>query len=84
MARPQALSSTSLVKSTDRRLCAESDPGRTALAAPVSLTIGGRPATIQYAGGAPYQVMGMFQVNAKVPDGIGSGPQPVVVTVAVQ
>jgi uncharacterized protein (TIGR03437 family) len=56
-------------------------PLRTKLAAPVSLTIGGQPATIQYAGGAPYQVMGVFQVNATVPDGIGSGPQPVVLTI---
>lgn len=45
------------------------------------LTIGGQPAQILYAGVAPYQVWGMFQVNARVPQGIGSGPQPVVLTV---
>lgn len=56
-------------------------PSRAALVAPVSLTIGGQTARILYAGGAPYQVLGVFQVNAFVPDGIGSGPQPVVLTV---
>ena len=49
--------------------------------AKVSLTIGGQPAEILYAGVAPYQVWGMFQVNARIPQGIGSGPQPLVLTV---
>ncbi len=48
---------------------------------PVSVTIGGQPAAIRYAGVAPYRVWGVFQVNAVVPEGIGSGPQPVVLTV---
>jgi hypothetical protein len=30
---------------------------------------------------APYEVSGMLQVNAIVPDGIGSGPQQVVLTI---
>ncbi len=47
----------------------------------VGLTIGGQPAQILYAGVAPYQVWGVFQVNARVPEGIGSGPQPVVLTI---
>ena len=47
-------------------------------AAPVSLTIGGQLARLLYAGPAPSLVSGMLQVNAIVPDGIGSGPQPVV------
>jgi uncharacterized protein (TIGR03437 family) len=50
-------------------------------AAPVSLTIAGQPARMQYMGPAPYQVFGMLQVNAVVPDGIDSGPQPVVLTI---
>jgi len=50
-------------------------------AAPVSLTIGGQPAEIRYAGPALYEVSGKLQVNAVVPDGIGSGPQPVVLTI---
>jgi uncharacterized protein (TIGR03437 family) len=50
-------------------------------AAAVSLTIGGQPARILYAAAAPYEVLGMLQVNAVVPSNIGSGPQPVVLTV---
>jgi uncharacterized protein (TIGR03437 family) len=49
--------------------------------APVSLTIGGQPAQILYVGPAPYEVSGKLQVNAVVPEGIDSGPQPVVLTV---
>jgi uncharacterized protein (TIGR03437 family) len=49
--------------------------------APVSLTIGGQAARFQYMGPAPYQVFGMLQINAVVPDGIESGPQPVVLTI---
>ena len=47
----------------------------------VSLTIGGLPVTLLYAGVAPYQVWGVLQVNALLPAGIGSGPQPVVLTI---
>jgi uncharacterized protein (TIGR03437 family) len=47
----------------------------------VSLTIGGQPATLLYAGATPYQVWGILQVNALVPAGLGSGPQPVVLTI---
>jgi uncharacterized protein (TIGR03437 family) len=50
-------------------------------AAPVSLTIGGQAARFQYMGPAPYQVFGMLQINAVVPDGIESGAQPVVLTI---
>jgi len=51
---------------------------------PVSLTIGGVPATIQSAGLAP-GMAGVYQVNATVPDGIASGDQvPVVITVSGQ
>ncbi len=49
--------------------------------APVSLTIGGQPARILYAGTAPFLISGVLQVNAIVPDGIGSGPQPLLLTV---
>jgi uncharacterized protein (TIGR03437 family) len=30
---------------------------------PVSVTVGGIPATVQYAGGAPGEVAGLMQVN---------------------
>jgi uncharacterized protein (TIGR03437 family) len=49
--------------------------------APVSLTIGGQPAQILYAGQAPDLVVGILQVNAVIPLNISSGPQPVVLTV---
>jgi len=47
---------------------------------PVSLTVGGQPARIQYAGAAPYQV-GKLQINALLPEGIASGQQPVVLKI---
>jgi uncharacterized protein (TIGR03437 family) len=50
-------------------------------AAPVSVTIGGQPAKIFYATAAPYEVVGMLQINAEVPVGIASGAQPVVLTI---
>jgi uncharacterized protein (TIGR03437 family) len=49
--------------------------------APVSVTIGGWPAQVNYAGAIPYEVTGMLQVNAVVPNGIGSRSQPLVLTV---
>jgi uncharacterized protein (TIGR03437 family) len=48
--------------------------------APVSVTIGGVSATVNYAGGAPGSIAGVMQVNAVVPSGV-SGSAPVVVTV---
>lgn len=47
----------------------------------VSLTLGGQPAQILYAGAAPGQVSGLLQINAVVPTNIGSGAQPVVLTI---
>ena len=51
------------------------------VAMPVTVTIGGQPATIQYAGEAPTLVSGVIQVNAVVPDSIASGNQTVVLTI---
>jgi uncharacterized protein (TIGR03437 family) len=49
---------------------------------PVSVTIGGQPADIQYAGSLPGFVSGAMQVNVVVPAGAPSGPAvPVVLTV---
>jgi uncharacterized protein (TIGR03437 family) len=39
----------------------------------VSVTVGGIPATIQYAGGAPGQVAGLMQVNVQIPGGVQPG-----------
>jgi uncharacterized protein (TIGR03437 family) len=49
--------------------------------AKVSVTIGGLPAQIEYAGAAPGLVSGMLQVNAMVPAGLATGDQPVVLTI---
>ncbi len=49
--------------------------------APLSLTIGGKPADILYAGPAPQRVWGTLQVNAIVPASVGSGTQPIVLTI---
>jgi uncharacterized protein (TIGR03437 family) len=49
---------------------------------PVSLTIGGRPATVEFAGLAPGSV-GEYQINAIVPPGVAPGTAvPVVISVA--
>jgi uncharacterized protein (TIGR03437 family) len=51
------------------------------LVASVTVTIGGQSAQVTYAGGAPLFITGVLQVNAAVPDGLASGPQPVVLTI---
>ncbi len=43
-------------------------------ALPVSATIGGAAAEVQYAGAAPGLMAGVFQVNLKVPEGTTLGP----------
>ncbi|HTX38462.1 MAG TPA: BACON domain-containing carbohydrate-binding protein [Bryobacteraceae bacterium] len=66
------------------------------LTQPVSVTIGGQNAAVQYAGGTPGTVAGLTQINAVVPAGvtpgtsvavsvtIGNGTSPAGVTLAVQ
>lgn len=49
--------------------------------APVSLTIGGQAAEIRSLGPVPYEIFGTLNIVAVVPEGIASGPQPVVLTV---
>jgi len=48
---------------------------------PVTATIGGVTAQVDYAGPAPNLVSGALQVNLTIPSGLASGPQPVVITV---
>ena len=48
---------------------------------PVTATIGGVAANVVYAGPAPGLVNGVLQVDLQIPQGLASGPQPVVVTV---
>jgi uncharacterized protein (TIGR03437 family) len=47
----------------------------------VSVTIGGQPVDISYAGEAPTLVSGVLQVNVKIPSNIASGNQLVVLTI---
>ena len=48
---------------------------------PVTATIGGKDATVQYAGGAFGIVAGVTQINLLVPAGLPAGPVPVMVQV---
>jgi uncharacterized protein (TIGR03437 family) len=47
----------------------------------VSVTIGGQPAQITYAGEAPGLISGALQVNAVIPQAVSSGPQTIVLTI---
>lgn len=40
---------------------------------PVSVTVDGIPAFIQYAGGAPGQIAGLMQINVQIPSGVRPG-----------
>jgi uncharacterized protein (TIGR03437 family) len=49
---------------------------------PVSVTVDGIPAAVQYAGGAPGQEAGLMQVNVQIPSGVRPGGYvPVVLQV---
>ncbi|HLG94852.1 MAG TPA: FG-GAP-like repeat-containing protein [Bryobacteraceae bacterium] len=48
---------------------------------PVSVSIGGAPAQVLYAGAAPGLVSGVLQINARVPDASNSGAASVVLQV---
>lgn len=50
--------------------------------AAVSVNIGGQPATVQYAGAAPGEMPGLFQINVQIPANVQPGNQvPVQLTV---
>ncbi len=52
---------------------------------PVTVSIGGVNAVVQYAGSAPESVAGLLQVNAVLPQGIATGPAvPIIVSVGGQ
>ena len=57
--------------------------GASTTTTPVTATIGGQTAQIQYAGLAP-GYPGLYQINVTVPSGLSSGSQPVVITVGGQ
>jgi uncharacterized protein (TIGR03437 family) len=48
---------------------------------PISVSVGGKSATVQFAGGAPGVVAGIMQVNVVVPAGLSAGAVPVTVQV---
>lgn len=61
----------------------EDELGSAPLPVPVSkvtVTIGGKPADILYAGAAP-ELAGIIQINARVPSATKPGAEPVVVTI---
>jgi uncharacterized protein (TIGR03437 family) len=41
--------------------------------APVSVQIGGLPAVVEYAGAAPGNMPGLFQINARIAAGVSTG-----------
>jgi uncharacterized protein (TIGR03437 family) len=50
--------------------------------AAIGVTIGGKNASVLYAGGSPSSIAGLMQVNAKIPDDVAPGDNvPLIVTV---
>jgi len=47
---------------------------------PVTVTVGGQPAKVIFAGASPGQV-GLYQLNVQLPSTLGNGPQPLQLTV---
>ncbi len=48
----------------------------------VTATVGGIPATVQYAGSAPSIIYGVMQVNIQIPANAPTGPLPIVIRLA--
>ncbi|SRR5579871_150745 len=59
---------------------APASPPLAMVVAPVTATVGGQPAQVQFAGLAPTFV-GLYQVNVQIPSGLAAGPAPLVVNV---
>ena len=47
---------------------------------PVTATVAGIPATVEYVGSAPGIIYGVLQVNVRIPANTPTGPQPIVIT----
>jgi uncharacterized protein (TIGR03437 family) len=68
--------------SADGSLAPSAEPFARIVASPVSVTIGGLPAQVLYAGGSPGLVSGLTQINAIVPNGVAAGLSvPVIVQI---
>lgn len=50
----------------------------------VTASVGGRAAVVEFAGGAPGILGGVYQVNLVIPEGMGPGTYPVTLTVGGQ
>jgi uncharacterized protein (TIGR03437 family) len=48
---------------------------------PVTVMVGGQPADVLYAGGAPQLVSGVFQINVRIPESASAGNVPVSVLI---
>lgn len=60
-------------------------PAPTPIAHPVTATVGGVDAQVQYAGGVPGLVAGVLQVNVLVPQGVATGDSvPIVLSMGGQ
>jgi uncharacterized protein (TIGR03437 family) len=46
----------------------------------VTATVGGLTAKVEYYGSAPGIIYGVMQVNVRIPTGVSSGPQPILIT----
>jgi uncharacterized protein (TIGR03437 family) len=57
-----------------------STPFQTMTATP-TVTIGGQPAEVRYAGAAPYFPLGVFEIDVRIPAVIPSGPALLSVTI---
>jgi uncharacterized protein (TIGR03437 family) len=47
----------------------------------VTATIGGKPATVVFAGAAPGDVTGVVQFNIQIPTGVSGSSLPLVLTI---
>jgi len=47
----------------------------------VTAMIGGKPATVTFAGAAPGEITGVIQINIIVPTGLTPGNQTLVITI---
>jgi uncharacterized protein (TIGR03437 family) len=60
-------------------------PAPLPIAQPVTASVGGLPAPVQYAGGAPGLVAGVLQVNVQIPQGVPPGSSvPIIINVGGQ
>ena len=47
----------------------------------VTVTIGGQPTTVLYAGGSPTLIEGLLQINVRIPAGTPAGNVPVTLVI---